>query len=384
MTRPALLLTITSALALCGCHRTTSGNGDPRAAAAPSGSGATAHQVTVDAAQMPALRIETPSRGAPAQAIRATGAVAFNGDRLVRVVAPVSGQVHELSVNIGDTVKQNDVLFVLDSREAAAAIADFRASQSDLDLAEKTQAMTQDLYDHQVASRMALQQSASDLAKAQAKVQQTREVLEVLGLDASKVASGLEARIPVKAPIGGTIVDRTAANGQLVGPENGPVVQVADLSTVWVDADVFERDLRNINVGQVADVTTTAYPDEHFAARVSRIGAVVDTQTRTAKVRFLVTNEGYRLKPGMFTSTSLFLPSPPSALSVPESAAFVEGGKSYTYVQVGPTTFDRRAIDVVPCGSKRLQVVSGLEASARVVVDGALFLRQLETDASDR
>jgi cobalt-zinc-cadmium efflux system membrane fusion protein len=180
------------------------------------------------------------------------------------------------------------------------------------------------------------------------------------------------------------IVDRNAANGQLVGPENGPVVSVADLSTVWVDADVFERDLRHIAVGQAADVTTTAYPDDRFAARVSRIGAVVDSQTRTAKVRFLVTNRGNRLKPGMFTSTTLFMPAPASALSVPESAAFVEGGKTYTYVQVGERTFHRTAIDVVPSGSKRLEVRSGLDANARVVVDGVLFLRQLETSADPR
>jgi cobalt-zinc-cadmium efflux system membrane fusion protein len=338
----------------------------------------------VDAAQLSSLKVELPTKGAPPQAIRATGAVEFNGDRLVKVVAPVSGQVHELSANIGDSVTQGAVLFVLDSRDVAAAIADYRASRSDVELAEKTQAMTQDLYDHQVASRMALQQSTSDLAKAQAKVQQTQEVLAVLGLDASQAESGIQARVAVRAPLAGTVVDRTAANGQLVGPENGPVVTVADLSTVWVDADVFERDLRNITEGQTADVTTTAYPDDHFAAKVSRIGAVVDSQTRTAKVRFLVTNEGHRLKPGMFAETTLFRPAPASALSLPESATFVEDGKSYAYVEIGPSTFDRRPIEVVPCGSNRLQVVSGLDATARVVVDGALFLRQLESDAASR
>jgi membrane fusion protein, heavy metal efflux system len=381
MTRAALLLIVSTAFTLSACHRDVAA-GDPPATtnSAP----APPHQVTVDASQLSSLKVERPTRGAPPQAIRATGAVGFNGDRFVRVVAPVSGQVHELTVNIGDSVSQGAVLFVLDSRDVAAAVADYRASRSDLELAEKTDAMTQDLYDHQVASRMALQQSASDLVKAKAKVQQTSEILAVLGLDASQAQSGLEARVAVRAPIGGTIVERTAANGQLVGPENGPVVSVADLSTVWVDADVFERDLRNITEGQTADVTTTAYPDDHFAAKVSRIGAVVDSQTRTAKVRFLVTNGGRRLKPGMFAETTLFRPAAASALSLPESAAFVEDGKSYTYVQVGATTFDRRPVEVVPCGSGRVQVMSGLDPGARVAVEGALFLRQLESDAASR
>jgi cobalt-zinc-cadmium efflux system membrane fusion protein len=381
MTRASLLLIVSTALAVSACHRNVPA-GDPPAVT--DSKPPLPHQVTVDAAQLSSLRIDAPSHGAPPQAIRATGAVEFNADRLVRMVAPVSGQVHELSVNIGDSVSQGAVLFVLDSRDVAAAVADYRASRSDLELAEKTQAMTQDLYDHQVASRMSLQQSASDLAKAQAKVQQTQEVLAVLGLDPSHDQSGLEARVAVRAPFAGTVVDRTAANGQLVGPENGPVVSIADLSTVWVDADVFERDLRNIAEGQTADVTTTAYPDDRFAAKVSRIGAVVDSQTRTAKVRFLVTNEGHRLKPGMFAETTLFRPAPSSALTLPESAAFVEDGKSYTYVQVAPKTFERRAIEVTPCGAHKVEVLSGLDPGARVVVEGALFLQQLESDAGSR
>ena len=97
------------------------------------------------------------------------------------------------------------------------------------------------------------------------------------------------------------------------------------MSSVWVQADVFERDLRHITTGQQADVTTAAYPSDRFNARVSRIASTVDPQTRTAKVRFLVVNPAERLKPGMFASITLFLAESGDALTIPAKAAFVEG-----------------------------------------------------------
>ena len=113
------------------------------------------------------------------------------------------------------------------------------------------------------------------------------------------------------------------------------------------------------------------------------LASVVDAQTRTAKVRFLVANPGERLKPGMFTSISLFLPDAPSSssLTVPAKAVFVENTRSFAYVQVSPQEFARQAIETVTSGADRLRVVRGLKAGDRVVSDGVLLLRQLETDS---
>jgi membrane fusion protein, heavy metal efflux system len=153
---------------------------------------------------------------------------------------------------------------------------------------------------------------------------------------------------------------------------------------VWVQADVFERDLRNISVGQKADVTTTAYPEAHFIAHVSSIGNLVDPQTRTTKVRVIVANRDVRLKPGMFTSISLSLPASDSTLTVPAKAVFVENEKSFAYVQVGPRQFARRTIEAVASGADRLRVLRGLSAGERVVSDGVLLLRQLDSDSATR
>jgi len=305
---------------------------------------------------------------------------------MARILPPVPGQVQGLRVNVGDDVRQGDTLFVLSSREIASAVAEHVASHKDLDLSEKTFAMTKDLFEHGAASRIAMQQAENELAKARAKVGQTEEVLRVLGFDdaALENAAALPSRIAIRAPIAGTVIERTITNGQFVGAENTPLVTLADLATVWVQADVFERDLHSIAAGQKADVTTAAYPADHFSAQVARIGTVVDAQTRTAKMRFVVANPGFRLKPGMFTTVALQLPSQNNALTAPAKAVFVENGRSYAYLQTSADTFARRAVETLPAGADRIRITRGLSSGDRIVSEGVLLLRALETNGGSQ
>ena len=352
---------------------------DPPQAAAPSGS----HRIRLDASQIAQVHVVALAARPAADTITTTGTVEFNADRTARILPPVPGQVQNLRVNVGDVVRQGDVLFEISSREVAAVIGDHTASHKDLELSEKTYAMTRDLYEHQAASRMALQQAESDLAKNRSKVQQTEEAMRVLGLDvaASEGGAPTPSRIPVRAPLGGTVIDRAVTSGQFVGNDTAPLMTLADVSSVWVTADVFERDLHHISPGQRADLTTTAYPDDRFSAQVSRVAAVVDAQTRTAKVRFVAANPAGHLKPGMFITAVLDLPRSGDVLTIPANALFVEDGRSFAYVQTGANEFERRGVETAPSGSDRVRVVHGLAAGDRVATDGVLLLRQLEAGA---
>ncbi|HJZ74705.1 MAG TPA: efflux RND transporter periplasmic adaptor subunit [Vicinamibacterales bacterium] len=393
--RTTMAIACVSALLAGGCHR----NSGPEAAASAATAAATPDlpvraaprspagppRLHLDEAQLGQIKIEELATRSGGDVIRATGTVEFNADRIARILAPVAGQVQELKLNVGDDVRRGDTVFVLSSREVASAIADHLASQKDLDLSEKTYAMTKDLFEHQAASRIAMQQSENDVAKARAKVAQTAEVLRVLGFDEQAVENSgpLVSHVPIKAPISGTVTERTITSGQFVGVESTALMTIADVSSVWVQADVFERDLHSIAAGEKADVTTAAYPDDHFSAQVSRVGTVVDAQTRTAKIRFVTANPGLRLKPGMFATATLQIPgASPTALTAPAKAVFVEGGKSFAYVQTGPLEFERREVDTVPAGSTRVRVTRGLSAGDRVVADGVLLLRARETDGS--
>ena len=373
------------AISLPGCGETTasvpaSGAASPDRPDESSGSG----RVYLEESQLTQVHIEELSTRPPADFIKLTATIEFNADRMAKLLPPVSGQVRNLIVNVGDVVRKNDVVFTLNSREVAAAVADHVASRKDLELAEKTFAMTQDLFEHQAASRMALQQSENELAKARSRVIQTEEGLKVLGLDAhgdNEPPPSGQSQIPVRAPIDGVVIERNVTNGQFVGAENPALITIADLSSVWLQGDIFERDLRHIATGQYADVTTAAYPADRFSARVSRISSIVDSQTRTAKVRFLVANPDGRLKPGMFASIALYVSESTASLTVPTKAVFVENGHTFAYVKVGAREFARREIEAVKSGPDRLRVTRGMKAGDRVVSDGVLLLRKLESDS---
>jgi cobalt-zinc-cadmium efflux system membrane fusion protein len=386
LTAAIRVIVLASLTACAGCRHDAAADAPPPATAtrtAAHGEG----RVRLTESQITQITIEELSTQAPGDVIRATGTVEFNGDRMARILPPAPGQVQGLSVNVGDDVRQGDTLFVLSSREVAGAVADHLASHKDLELAEKTSAMTRDLFEHEAASRLSLQQAENELAKVKARVAQTEEILRVLGFDDGAVenAHALPSRVPIRAPIAGTVIERTITNGQFVGSDaSAPLLTLADLSTVWVQSDVFERDLHSIAAGQKADVTTAAYPDDRFSAQVARLGAVVDPQTRTAKMRFVVANPGFRLKPGMFTIATLHLPESRGALTVPIKAIFVENGRSFAYLQAGKTEFVRRAVETQSGSSDRVRVTRGLAAGDRVVTDGVLLLRQIETEAPEQ
>jgi cobalt-zinc-cadmium efflux system membrane fusion protein len=310
--------------------------------------------------------------------LSATGKVQFNEDRTSRVLAPVSGRVTDLSIQIGDRVTEGEILFSLRSREVAAAVSDFLQSEKDRDLSEKTYQMTKDLYDHQAASRMALQQTENDLAKNTAAVTRNQESLRVLGLDPEKFneVSQIEPQIPVRSALSGTVIERAVTNGQFVQPDPQPLAVIADLSSVWVLADIFEQDLNRIKVNQKAEVTTAAYPNDRFTARVARISDVVDPMTHTVKVRFLVSNPGGRLKPEMFANVMLYVEEAEKGLMLPAEAVFVQDGKSYVYVQTGDGEFSKREVEVMADGEKKLRVIRGLKHGETVVTKGAMLLTQ--------
>jgi len=303
------------------------------------------------------------------------------------VLAPLPGQVLDFHLRVGDPVTKDQPLFSIKSREMAALVTDYLQSQRDLDLAEKTHAMTQDLFEHQAASRIALQQSENDLAKAKSSVARAEEALRVLGLDPKEAekAAGLRALIPVLSPMPGTIIERAVTEGQFVAADSTPLLTIADLTSVWVLVDVFERDIHLIRVGQKVQVTAAAYPDRRFTASVERIGDKVDAESRTLKVRLLVSNPQMLLKPEMFIAAVVEVGGGGTSLTVPSKAVFMEDGKSYLFVAAGPRRFERRPVTASPDGEGRVRISGGLKAGDSVVTEGALLvnMRQKQLQAPE-
>jgi len=334
--------------------------------------------VTVDPAVRGSIKVVAVEERDTAASLTVAGRVQFDEDRVSRIVVPLPGRIADLRVKIGDAVHKGQTLCAINSRDAAAAAGEYIEARRDLELAEKTAAMTDDLFQHEAASRIALQQAQNDLAKAKARVTRTEESLRLLGVDPKDDLSTFNGRLPVATPIAGILVERKVTDGQFVQADGTPIMTVADLSGVWVVGDVFERDLTSVSVGQPASITTAAYPDETFHGRVSYISDAIDPATRTAKVRVAVANPGGRLKPEMFASVALDVPSKGRVVLVPTAAVLTESGATYVYVEREAGRFQRRRVDVAPSSGGARRVVHGLAAGERVVVDGVLLLREEE------
>ena len=364
---------------LSGCQSKSVGaaNVEPSRQAAAAQPKADSEIVTLEAAMLRNVKIESVRQIALPRLLTATGKIQFNEDQTGRVLSPLPGQVMDLKVRVGDIVAKDDVLFSIKSREMSGLVTDLLHAQREQELAEKTYAMTKDLFEHQAAARIALQQAEGDLAKSKAQTARAEEALRVYGLDPKQVleTSGVRALIPVRAAIAGSIIERPVTPGQFVQGDNTPLITIVDLSTVWVMVDIFESDIHLVRPGQRVDVTANAYPDRRFSARVDRISDKVDADTRTIKVRLLVSNPGLLLKPEMFITASLVLNENSPGIAVPAKALFTEADRSYAFVAVDDSHFRRRPVTAAPDGAGRVRVTSGIQAGDRVVADGALLLR---------
>ena len=377
MNRLLPLVAISISLALVSCAKPSAGSA-PADAPADNASAPGAGELALDPTALRSISVQVVAEHPLPRTLTVAGKVQFDEDRLARVLAPLAGQVVDLRVKVGDAVRKGQPLCAISSREATAAVGEHTESHKDLELAEKTAAMAEDLFNHQAASRIALQQAQSDLAKAKARVARNEQALRLLGLQSEADTDRFDGRVLVVSPIAGAIIERHVTDGQFVQADSMPIIAVADSSTVWVIGEVFERDLHLVTVGDEATIATTAYPGEHFTGRVNYVSDVIDPMTRTAKVRVSVPNPRSRLKPEMFASIALGVGASDPALTVPASAVFTENGRSWVYVSKAPDRFARRSIDVDQDEGTDRRVLGGLHAGDRVVTGGALLLREEE------
>lgn len=318
--------------------------------------------------------------------IRTTGTVQSNAYKEVPVFPIAGGIVRQINVELGNKVNRGQPLATIFSGELADAEAVYLKVAAEVEEHHKHHGRTIDLVEIGAASREELEQVTSMYKIAQANLSSARERLLLLGMSEKQVEQLRSSQkfpkplIPVVSPTAGTLVGRAVNTGEVV-MQGKEIFRVADLSTVWVISQIFERDFQAVNVGTSAAVTTNAYPGKKFTGRVSYIDPRVDPQTRTAQVRIELANPRQMLRLGMFVDVN-FGGAPQTASSgqtaqvVPRSAVQTIGAKQIVYVATDrPGTFIQREVSVGPEADGRVPVYSGLSAGERVVTDGSFLLR---------
>jgi len=380
--RPLLL----AFAALCGACSDRSTPSSPLASARTGQETPSAAAAPAPAAAAPvAVQTVHPELKTRQTVLETSGKVAFNEERLVRVHAPVTGRVLEVMARPGDHVEPGTPLMVIDSPELSAAKTDYAKAVADLDRSDKALSLVRELVEAKAIAQKELRDAENDYRKAVAERDRAAARLRTLGVTddrfreiAMRADSGTTVR--VVAPRSGVIVERNVTPGQVVayGQSDTPVnlFVIADLSTMWVIADVYEPDVPRVRLGQTVSVTLPCCPGERHDGKVTYIADAVDPQTRTLKVRVLVPNPGRALKAEMFAKVALATASS-RVLTVPQSALHREDGDSFVLVERGKDDYERRSVKLGADLDGAVEVREGLSPADTVVTQGGIMVKRL-------
>jgi cobalt-zinc-cadmium efflux system membrane fusion protein len=397
-----LLATVAGLGALAGCGRSDAPTNSATSAPATgttygsdsgSGSGAThgsstPSDLTLTPAQQSRIHIDTAAMTQFYPVITTTGTVEFNGDRSTQVISPVSGPVTRLLVQPGSQVSRGAALATVSSPDFAAAVSAYRKAVVTATNMQRIAQQDSQLFKTDALSRRDLDQAQTDASAAIADRESALEQIRALGVDPSALArsgsDGAMSSIPgvIRAPIPGTVVERLITPGQLLQAGTTPVFTIADLSTVWVLANVFEADLASVRKGERATVTSGSSTTP-FDGTVDYVGALVDSTTRATSVRLVVHNHNDLLKRGMYVSVAIRSDHPRTGILVPADAVLRDDQNlPFVFVASGTAPHTQYARRRIVLGSRigdRYETTSGLEPGDQVVAEGALFLQFAES-----
>jgi len=330
------------------------------------------------------VKTVAPEYRTHATVLDTNGKVQFDEERLVRVNAPLTGRVVEVLARPGDAVEPGHRLLLLDSPDLGAAKSDYVKAVSDLDRSEKALNLARDLFEVKAISEREIRDAENDYRKAAAEKERAASRLLALGLPQAQlknVASreDTSTQIVVRAPRGGVIVERNVTPGQAVtfGQSDTPtnLFIIADLSSMWVVADVYEPDVPKVRLGQVVTITLPCCPGERFEGKVTYISDSVDPQTRTVKVRAVVSNRARQLKAEMFVKVAIETGSS-TVLAIPPSAVQFEEGQPFVVIDKGNGGYERRPVKLGNDLDGIVEVLAGITPQDRIVSTGSILLKK--------
>lgn len=312
--------------------------------------------------------------------LRVPGTVQSNGYREVKVTPLVGGVLTRVSAELGQLVKRGQPLAQVFSNDFAAAQMELIAMQAELEAEHKKLVRTQELVQLGAASREELETVQASHQSHEAHVAAGRQKLLLLGMTDPQInalhgGADLGSQLAIPAPINGMVVSRNANQGQVVavGQE---LFTVTDLSSVWVEGSLFEKDTASVRVGSRAVITAPAYAGRVWRGAVSYIDPRVDAQTRTAKVRVVVNNPGLALRLGMYVDIAFHSASPARVLTVPPGAVQSIGSTQVVFVPAAEEgRFMQRTVRLGEETDAGVRVLEGLQAGEKVVTEGSFLVR---------
>lgn len=330
------------------------------------------------------VTIVSPAYRTRATVLETTGKVQLNEEQVVRVNTPVTGRVVEVLARPGDVVEVGHRLLVLDSADLGAAKADYAKAVSDVERASAALKLARELLEAKAIAQKEIREAQNDERKAIAERERASARLRTLGVPEQglpDIAARADAstRVVVGAPRSGVIVERNVSPGQVVafGQSDTPVslFVIADLSTMWVVADIYEPDVPKVRNGQSASIRLPCCPNESYEGKVTYVSDSVDKESRTVKVRVVVPNRGRLLKNEMFVKVAIATATA-RVLAIPTSAVHRDEGRPYVFVEKADG-FERRPVTLGVDIDGFSEVTGGIGAEDRIAGEGSILLRKV-------
>ena len=373
----AAVAAIATIIACAGCSSKNEAN--------PATPSVKASNVTLTADQRRNIQIYTVEASTFHKTIDTTAAVDFDNDQATSVLAPFSGPVSRLLVSLGEKVKKGDPLAEVDSPDFAAAVGAFRKALATAKTDRRLADLDKDLLLHQGVAQREAEQAETDAVNAEADRDAALQALVSLKVNPQSIHDIEEGR-PIshpagliRSPVAGTVVEKLITPGELLDAGTTPCFTVANLSRVWVMAQVFGADLTSVSVGDSVEVLT-GIDSRKFPGRVDNISALVDPDTRSVAVRVVAENPGGILKKQMYVRVLIQASQESTGLLVPVSA-ILRDDENLPFVYLAQTdgSFARQHVTISNRTGDHYEIGAGLNAGDKIVVDGGIFLQFMQT-----
>jgi cobalt-zinc-cadmium efflux system membrane fusion protein len=378
--RGTLLLAL-AALVACGGSAHDESPAAKAAASAPADSAQSAAYFTIPQDQLSHIEVASVHRASFATEVKTTGTVDWDNDHTSQAITQVSGPITRILYDTGVHVSAGQPLLYVASPDITGAFSTYRKARNRLGLAKQHLDRNKDLLEHKAISQRDFEQVQADYNDAVTDLETALQGLKILGVterevtDADQQSGTVRPELPMRSPIAGTIVQKLVNPGQVIQAGATTAFVISNVSTVWVQAHVYEKDLRSIHVDDKADVRSGSFPDV-FPGRVGYVGSMLDAATRTTPVRIVTNNPNGFLKKDQFVDVTIHDKSTHEALVVPTSAVLYDAENlPFVYVRVEPGKFAQRQVTLGLQQKGVTEVAQGVKDGEPVVTQGSLFLQ---------
>lgn len=334
-------------------------------------------EITVSDTLLSQIKIGTPVVEPVSRTMRAAARIQADATRMARVGSPVDGRITKLFVMEGEHVRHGQALADIHSTQLSDAEFAFLKAHSQEQLSKRAVDRAQLLLKANVIGSAELLRRQAELQQATAEVAAARAQLQLLGMTDSSIAklaadNKISSASQIFAPVAGTVLKRNVTIGQIVQPAE-TVFVIADLSSVWLVADVPEENSGDIKTGKLVQAEVAAFPGVTVRGRLSFVSSIVDPTTRTVQVRMELPNPQHRYKPDMLATMALEDTAQRQEV-VPEDAILHDDNKDYVFVQTGPKSFLLRPVRLGEEFGKQRVITGGLNPGQKIVLDGAFHV----------